>query len=971
MTQDSAAVDPAEQALRQSEQQLRNLIEGSIQGILIHDEKGKALFVNQAFATIYGFDTPEEVLKCETLDHLIPPEERGRILAFRAARLRGEPAPEIYETRRFRRDGTTIWLDNRSRAIEWNGQPAIQAVVVDITERKQAEDALRTSAAALSQANRIAKLGHYTWSATEKRLLSRSQSYLDILGLSADPASGTFGGLESVLHPDDRTRVMAESLATEAEGRGLQIEYRVVHPDGTIVHVRELSQPIPGNPGGPQEWFGTIQDISDIKKAEGELRQSETRFRSAFETIGHGMAIVATDGRFVNVNEALTSILGYSEEELRHRNFQSITHPDDLAADIAQVRRLLEGKDNSYEMEKRYFHKDGHTIWAQLNVGLIRDAEGRPLYFLSQIHDITRRKQVEEARQRMEAALGQAQKLAGLGYYRWSKGQQRLVSCNDEYRRILGQPLEPAPIDPRGIRPFLHPNDRECIDKAHKDAEAAGVGVQIEFRIVRPNGAIRYVRDLNEPEAASEGMPETWFGTIQDITEQRQTEHALLDYQGRLDMALQAAKAAYWELDVVAGTHKLMESYYSMLGYTFEESPRERQAWLDLIHPDDVDRLQAGQNLPPFDDRDHEYEFRIRAKDGSWRWMLSRYRVTAFDDSGHPIRLQGVDSDITARKEAELSVHHERNRARLYLDVAGAILVVLDIESRVVLLNRRGSEILGIPEKDAVGKNWFDAFSPPGEREAQRASFAAFLAGERGPGQDIEMTLVTASGEIHLIFWHDTLLRNEAGQVVGGISSGEDITVRRQLEARLEELVIRDELTGAYNRRHFLTQAPQEIQRALRYRRPLSFIFLDLDHFKSINDQFGHAIGDEALKAFSRLGRTTFRPADLFARFGGEEFVVMLPETNLNQAIDAVERLRSAMRDVEISANPPVRGLTASIGISELHRDADSLDAILDRIDKATYRAKELGRDRIEVCADLGIEAPDSQLTFFGQRPPA
>ncbi len=682
------------------------------------------------------------------------------------------------------------------------------------------------------------------------------------------------------------------------------------------------------------------------------------------------MAIVGVDGRFIDVNKALARIVGYSEEELRQLDFQSITHPDDLTADLDHVKLLLDGEADSYEMEKRYIHKRGHTIWIRLNVGLIRGAAGQPLYFVSQIHDITQRKQLEEANKRVEAVLTQAQKLAKLGYYRWSKTQQQLIGCNDEYRRILGQSLDSEEPDLRGVRPYLHPGDLERVDKAHKAAEATGAGVQIEFRIIRPNGEVRYLRDHNQAEPNPGRSPETWFGTVQDITEQRQTELALLEYQSRLDLTLHAAKAAYWELDVRSGTHKLMDNYYSILGYTLEESPRTRQAWIDLIHPGDVDQIQAHQSLPPFDDRDHEYEFRIKAKDGSWRWMQSRFRVTAFDEFGHPTRLQGIDSDITARKDAEVAVQIERNRARLYLDVAGAILVVLDIESRVVLLNRRGSEVMGIMEKDAIGKNWFDAFSPPEEREAQRASYSAFLAGERGPGQDIEMTLVTTSGDVRLITWHDTLLRDEEGKIVGGISSGEDITVRRQLEVRLEELVVRDELTGAYNRRHFLAQVPAEILRARRYKRPLSLIFLDLDHFKSINDRFGHATGDEVLKAFSRLGRETFRPTDLFARYGGEEFVVMLPETGVEQAVDAAQRLRAAMRELEIPANPAVRGLTASIGIGELLGDDDSLDAILERIDKAAYRAKALGRDRIEICRSEPGQAADHRAVP-GQPPRA
>jgi len=559
-----------------------------------------------------------------------------------------------------------------------------------------------------------------------------------------------------------------------------------------------------------------------------------------------------------------------------------------------------------------------------------------------------------------EAERSRIERIARLGHWIWKLDPERLdwqgghIEHSDSAAAIFGvTPAELAISNRAYMDRFVHPADRERVAKAFA---ALDTGYTVEYRILRPDGEVRTLFEVAENVYDRSGRYLLTQGTMQDITDQRQTERVLVEYQGRLDMALWAAKAAYWELDPRTGIHKMMESYYSMLGYPLEESPRERQAWLGLVHPEDVKRLEASLRLAPFDDRDHECEFRIKAKDGSWRWMLSRFRAAAYDEQGQPTRLQGIDSDITARKEAELAVQLERNRARLYLDVAGAILVVLDVESRVVLLNRRGSETLGISERDAIGKNWFDAFSPPEEREVQRASYSAFLAGERGPGQDIEMTLVTAAGEVRLITWHDTLLRNDEGRIVGGISSGEDITVRRKLEARLEELVTRDELTGAFNRRHFMTQAPAEMKRALRYRRPLSFIFLDLDDFKSINDRCGHATGDEVLKAFSRLSEETFRPTDLFARYGGEEFVVMLPESTMAQAVGAAERLRTAMRTLVIPADPPIRGLTASVGVGALLGEGDSLDSILERIDQAAYQAKAGGKDRIVVTSKPSSE---------------
>ncbi len=449
------------------------------------------------------------------------------------------------------------------------------------------------------------------------------------------------------------------------------------------------------------------------------------------------------------------------------------------------------------------------------------------------------------------------------------------------------------------------------------------------------------------------GAPLFYEGTVRDITQQRRAERMVREFQGRLDLALHTARAAFWESQPADGTHRLSDNYYAMLGYSLEEAPRDRAGWVALVHPDDRVKVDSNQSVAPMDDLDHETEFRIRAKDGTWRWLLSRFRAVAFDDQGRPTRMQGIDSDITQRKQIELAVKLARDRERLYLDVAGAILVVLDLEARVQLLNRKGCEVIGISESEAYGREWFDAFSPEAERESQRAIFLGFLAGKQGEGQDVEMTLTTKSGEIRLISWRDTLLRDDRGRVVGVISSGEDITERRKLEAQLAQLAIRDELTGAFNRRHFLSQAPTEIQRALRFHHPLSFMFIDLDQFKSINDTYGHPAGDEVLKTFTKLCRQTLRPTDLFCRYGGDEFVVMLPETGAEQAAKVAHRLSQMMEKLEQGGESPLKSLSASIGIAQLLGADDRLEAILDRIDKAAYRAKESGRGRTEVCREM------------------
>jgi PAS domain S-box-containing protein len=150
------------------------------------------------------------------------------------------------------------------------------------------------------------------------------------------------------------------------------------------------------------KWIGTCTDIHDLKLAEAQLRESEERFRGAFENSAIGMALVNLEGRFIRVNRALCGIVGRTAEELLACTFQEITHPDDLDADLAQNRALRAGEIDHYQMEKRYFHKDGHIVWIILAGTVVRDAEGEPLHFVAQIKDITAR---HEAEQRLHASL--------------------------------------------------------------------------------------------------------------------------------------------------------------------------------------------------------------------------------------------------------------------------------------------------------------------------------------------------------------------------------------------------------------------------------------------------------------------------------------------------------------------------------------------------------------------------------------
>ena len=175
-----------------------------------------------------------------------------------------------------------------------------------------------------------------------------------------------------------------------------------------------------------------------------------------------------------------------------------------------------------------------------------------------------------------------------------------------------------------------------------------------------------------------------------------------------------------------------------------------------------------------------------------------------------------------------------------------------------------------------------------------------------------------------------------------------EIAERQQAQAQLLELATTDSLTGLRNRRYFMEHATQEFERARRYRAPLSLLMVDADRFKTINDRFGHHIGDQVLKALALIGQRQLREIDLFARFGGEEFAILLPQTDFSDARSAAERLRQAIAEQPIDTEQGPVHFTVSLGLSSLNSATVDLEDLLRQADLALYQAKQNGRNRVE-----------------------
>ncbi len=203
-------------------------------------------------------------------------------------------------------------------------------------------------------------------------------------------------------HSDGLRRFLADG-----EGRAVNrlLELSALHRAGHEFPVELTISP--QRVDGGWRFNAFVRDVTERRRAEDALREAEERFRAAFETAAIGMALVSPEGTFMQVNSALCEIVGYGEEELLAKTFQDITHPDDLEADLALVRQVLAGEIATYQMEKRYLHAHGRTVWILLSVSLVRDPGGEPLYFVSQIEDISARKRAQIELERSNQELGE------------------------------------------------------------------------------------------------------------------------------------------------------------------------------------------------------------------------------------------------------------------------------------------------------------------------------------------------------------------------------------------------------------------------------------------------------------------------------------------------------------------------------------------------------------------------------------
>jgi diguanylate cyclase (GGDEF)-like protein/PAS domain S-box-containing protein len=385
-----------------------------------------------------------------------------------------------------------------------------------------------------------------------------------------------------------------------------------------------------------------------------------------------------------------------------------------------------------------------------------------------------------------------------------------------------------------------------------------------------------------------------------------------------------------------------------LTGRTPEELLADDEEWYRCIHPDDVERVRAEEKRQLTSEEPFDASFRIVHRDGRVFHVWERDSLVR-DADGIATHSQGVLIDVTPLRAAEESMRHERDRARQYLDLAGTVVAVIDMEHRIRMFNRAGHELLGYTDGELIGLDYFDTCIPERNRDRLRAGFVARVGSGEIEGE-YDTPLLCRDGSERELVWHSAELY-EDGRPAGLLTSGIDVTERRQAQEQIAYLAYHDSLTGLPNRAKLRDHLELALARATRHDRSVALLFLDLDDFKLVNDGLGHAAGDELLRAMATRLRKRLRDEDLLAREGGDEFLILLGDLDDDpqaRAVavgeDLVEALRAPFRlgQTEFEVN-------GSVGISVFPGDAADAEALLAHADNAMYAAKAAGRGQVRL----------------------
>jgi PAS domain S-box-containing protein len=628
---------------------------------------------------------------------IVHPDDRASAEARFVEFLRGDAPTHVQEYRILHpKLGERVIRESGEKSFGPGGRVVEMAgTLQDVTDARQAQQALRESEIKLRRGFRMAKLGHWVFEPNRRRaeggvgVYTHSDEVVGIYGVTGETIDASGDNFYTAfVHSDDRDELRSLNRAFLIDDRAAYThEYRFLRPDGTVAYLRESAEKIRDEAGRLVQILGTIQDVTDERLADIALRENESKLKQGFRIskMGHWTVDARRlEGALIStLNYAWSAeaaeIFGVAVQELDsagHAFYARYVHPDDREKVRLNDEEFLGGDSPSYTHEFRILRPDGTMRYILENAEKLTDANGRLIQIIGIVQDVTALKRSALSMRRVERQMGRAYRLAKLGYWFWEAGELGATAesesqISDEVYEILGVSRDQLNWNDivAYCERFVHPEDREMVRRVALEFRGGRIdNYTISYRFCSPNGEVRQVRSVSERIRDDSGKALYGIGIIQDLTDVKTAEAALHRSEYQLRRAQRIARLYCWHMEPGPdGVERMSfdpEFYTDALQLgpdTVIESPTEYVH--RFVHPDDRQRLLPVTGAFERGETDtYSVEYRLLHPDGSVTHIRSSAERMR-DGEGHILETFGAIQDVTDLKQRERELIEAKNEA--------------------------------------------------------------------------------------------------------------------------------------------------------------------------------------------------------------------------------------------------------------------------------------------------------------------
>ncbi len=814
--------------------------------------------------------------------------------------------------------------------------PAIAALVVaavDRTEERAARDELRHTAHLLDTLARASTDVLFLLDG-RARLVWASPTLEHVFGYRPDQLIG-LSAMEFV-HPDDLAGAGRHlEWLNQHPGQPRTTTWRVRHADGTWRWVESVNVNLLEDPD-VAAIVASFRDVTERRQTEMALTESEARFRAVVQNSRDVTTLLDPEWRVVWSSPNAGEMLGFDPDALIGTPALDLVHPEDRDMAGAALAQVVVAPDRVNPVVVRLRHRDDGWIPVEAAGSSLRGPGGDLEGTIVNLREVAWRIEAEQALRKSEERFrALVQNSSDVVVVVGADGIVSYVSPS--VRRVFGR----SPEDVVGTRggDLAHPDDFDLV--AHQSmsvADRPGATVTVGYRVLDAAGHWRNAEAtltnlLEDP--AVQGL----VFNIRDVTDRVEAERARAESQAMFRSVAQSSPLGLYTVDRHGNCLWVNDRWQEITGVNAEEAAG--QGWMPMVHPDDLEWLLSDMGHEAFT-AENDLTYRVVRPDGHIRWVSVHTSPLRSGEDGPKLSV-GVMEDITDRIGAE------RDTQRL-IDIFEAtqdLIGMADSDARFFYLNRAARRFFGLPAAGPIADFDPSTILAPWSLEVMANEMGIRL--RREGIWNGELGLVATDGREVPVSSQVLVHHDAEGNVEFYSMVLRDISERKAFEHQLAHQATHDPLTGLPNRVMLLDQLTGALHRGRRHGRLVAVLFLDLDHFKVVNDSLGHSLGDRLLVATADRLRTALRPGDTIARFGGDEFVLLCEDlTDADDVVAIARRVEAALAD-PFTVDESEIYVGVSIGIALADYPGAEPETLIRDADAAMYRAKEKGRARYEV----------------------